>query len=217
MASDIDPVDEASEESFPASAGPTARAKLNSIPLSADAAGRSSFRTSSGRTARHVGVSNASPADNAKVRISSITGDIHPARVITANTRETASIHVSVKRISLRRSTISPTAPAGNAKTKNGSADAVCVRATYMGPALSETISQAAPTLCINVPTSETTSAMSRFRKVDDLKGRQTLVESVTPPCTFVSLRYQHLPRLVGSKGAVGGAFITLLEQAALT
>src|SRR5438094_7475447 len=50
----------------PASAGPTARAKLNSMPLSADAAGRSSFSTSSGRTARQVGVSNASPADSAK-------------------------------------------------------------------------------------------------------------------------------------------------------
>src|SRR6266404_8118273 len=55
----------------PASAGPTARAKLNSMPLSADAAGRSSFSTSSGKTARQVGVSNASPADSAKVRMRS--------------------------------------------------------------------------------------------------------------------------------------------------
>src|SRR5260370_5099615 len=47
----------------PASAGPMARAKLNSMPLSADAAGRSSFSTSSGSTARHVGDSKASPED----------------------------------------------------------------------------------------------------------------------------------------------------------
>src|ERR1700694_2364627 len=77
----------------PASAGPTARAKLNSMPLRADAAGRSSLRTSSGKTARQVGVSNASPADKAKVRMRSSTGDIVPAMVITASTTATPTIH----------------------------------------------------------------------------------------------------------------------------
>src|ERR1700719_3722669 len=72
---------------------------------------------------------------------------------------------------------MSPSAPAGKANRKNGNADAVCVRATYMGPALSDTINQAAPTLCINVPTSETTSATSKLRKVDDLRGRQRLAD----------------------------------------
>src|ERR1700720_2364275 len=52
---------------MPASAGPTARARLNSIPLSADAAAMSSLGTNSGRTARHVGVSKASPAERANV------------------------------------------------------------------------------------------------------------------------------------------------------
>src|SRR5260370_3302806 len=50
--------------------GPTARARLNSIPLSAEAASRSSFATNSGRTARHVGVSKASPAESANVSAS---------------------------------------------------------------------------------------------------------------------------------------------------
>src|SRR5882672_1336468 len=161
----------------PARAGPTARAKLNSMPLSADAAGRSSFLTSSGKTARQVGVSNASPADRAKVRMRSSTGDIRPAMFIKASTTETTTIHVSVNRITLRRSTMSPIAPAGRASIKNGRADAVCVRATYIGPALRDTISQAAPTLCINVPTSETTSATSKLRKVDDLRGRHKLLD----------------------------------------
>ena len=44
-------------------------------------------------------------------------------------------------------------------------------------PALNDTISQAAPTLCMNVPTSETTSAMSKLRKVDDRRGRHRLVD----------------------------------------
>src|SRR5215470_2045155 len=95
--------------------------------------------------------------------------------VRTASTRETPTIHVSVKRISFRRSTRSPIAPAGSANTKKGKADAVCVSATYIGPALIETMSHAAPMLCMNAPTSETTSAIIRLRKVGVLKGCQRL------------------------------------------
>jgi hypothetical protein len=65
----------------PASAGPTARARLNSIPLSAEAAARSSFGTNSGRIARQAGASNASPAESANVSTKSIHGDITPAMV----------------------------------------------------------------------------------------------------------------------------------------
>src|SRR5580698_11020059 len=61
---------------MPASAGPIARARLNSIPLSADAATRSSLGTSSGRIAPHVGVSKASPAESANVNTSSSHGDM---------------------------------------------------------------------------------------------------------------------------------------------
>src|SRR5580658_8968564 len=48
----------------PPSAGPTARARLNSIPLSADAAGRSSLGTNSGRIARHFVVSDAATTES---------------------------------------------------------------------------------------------------------------------------------------------------------
>ena len=81
----------------PASAGPTARARLNSMPLSADADARSSFETSSGKTARQVGLSNASPAERANVRISSNSGDISPPKVRTASMIATPAIHISVK------------------------------------------------------------------------------------------------------------------------
>ena len=100
-----------------------------------------------------------------------------PAMVITASTSATATIHNSVNRISLRRSTMSPTAPAGRARTKNGKADAVCVRATYIGPALSDTINQAAPTPCMNAPISETTFDKSKLRNVDDRRGRQRFAD----------------------------------------
>ena len=73
----------------------------------------------------------------------------------------------------LRRSRMSPTAPAGRASTKNGSADAVWMSATYIGPASSDTINHAAPTLCMKVPISETTFAVSRLRNVGERNGRQ--------------------------------------------
>src|ERR1700723_1547503 len=101
----------------PASAGPTARARLNSIPLSAEAAASSSLGTSSGRIARHAGVSNASPAESANVSARSIHGVITPAMVKIARINATPIIHDSVKRISLRRSTISPAGPAGNPRS----------------------------------------------------------------------------------------------------
>src|SRR5579872_6580520 len=70
----------------PASAGPTARAKLNSIPFRADAAARSSFSTNSGKTARQVGDSKASPAERQNVRMRRSIGDIAPAIVRAART-----------------------------------------------------------------------------------------------------------------------------------
>src|ERR1700688_2734743 len=105
----------------PASAGPTARARLNSIPLSADAAARSSLGTNSGRIARQVGVSNASPAESANVSASSSHGDMTPMIVRTARSSATTIIHDSVNRTSLRRSTMSPAEPAGSDSRKYGS------------------------------------------------------------------------------------------------
>src|ERR1700723_2037344 len=104
----------------PASAGPTARARLNSIPFSADAGARSSLGTNSGRIARHVGVSNASPAESANVSTNSSQGDIRPAMVSTESSRATPLIHDPVNKTSLRRSKMSPAEPAGRARRKEG-------------------------------------------------------------------------------------------------
>src|ERR1700733_7347283 len=114
----------------PASAGPTARARLNSIPFSADAAARSSLGTNSGRIARHDGVSNASPDDSANANISNNQGDMNPPMVSTQRRSATLAIHTSAARISLRRSTISPAEPAGSDSRKYGRDEAVCVSAT---------------------------------------------------------------------------------------
>ena len=109
----------------PASPGPTARARLNSIPLSARAGVRSSFWTNSGNIARHVGDSIASPSERANVSRSKSQGVIVPVKVTTVRTTATANIHISVPKINLRRSKMSPIEPAGSASRKNGKAEAV--------------------------------------------------------------------------------------------
>jgi hypothetical protein len=101
---------------------------------------------------------------------------------VTASISATPTIQISVYRISRRRSAISPIEPAGSANTKNGSVDAVCVNATYSGLAPNDTISQAEPTFCMNVPTSDTTSATSSWRKIGVRSGRQTLMASARAP-----------------------------------
>jgi hypothetical protein len=98
-----------------------------------------------------------------------------PVMTSAAKATATRAIQISVKRISLRRSQISPSAPAGKANRKKGNADAVWVSATYIGPAWSDTINQAAPTLCMNVPTSEKMSAINKLRNVCPRSGRHTL------------------------------------------
>src|SRR5580658_8888952 len=59
---------------------------------------------------------------------------------------------------------MSPMDPAGSASRKNGSAEAVWISAICSGLLLSEVINQAAATACMNAPTSETKSAISRLR-----------------------------------------------------
>src|SRR5271155_1414327 len=86
-----------------------------------------------------------------------------------------ANIQNSVPRINLRRSTMSPMDPAGSARIKKGSAEAVWLSATCRGLLLREVINQAAPTACINAPTSETKSAIRRFRNNGIRRGRHGL------------------------------------------
>src|SRR5712691_1245164 len=70
---------------------------------------------------------------------------------------------------------MSPSEPAGSARTKNGNVEAVCVSATNIGPAPNDTMSHAEATLCMNVPMSEMTSARNRFLKVGVRRGLQRL------------------------------------------
>jgi hypothetical protein len=71
----------------------------------------------------------ASPSERAKVSRSNSHGVIVPVNVTTVRTAAMANIHISVPRINLRRSKMSPIEPAGSANRKNGKADAVWISA----------------------------------------------------------------------------------------
>src|SRR5882672_2627688 len=74
---------------------------------------------------------------------------------------------------SRRRSTMSATAPAGNASNIIGMLSAASTSATIDGEDESEVISQPAPTSCIHVPTFETMVAIQRLRKRAFRRGLQ--------------------------------------------
>src|ERR1700735_228206 len=82
-----------------------------------------------------------------------------------------ANIQDSVPRINLRRPARTPMGPAGSARMKNGSAVAVWMSAICSGLLLSDVISHAAPTPCMNDPTSDAKSAISRFRNTGIRRG----------------------------------------------
>src|SRR5579862_3506129 len=97
---------------------------------------------------------------------------------------------------------MSPMAPAGRAKRKYGRVEAVWVSATYSGLAPIDTMSHAAPTLCMNVPRSDTTSARSSRRKIGVRSGRHSLAASFVGD---VASGIEHV-RGRGGRGGVAGA-----------
>ena len=87
----------------------------------------------------------ASPSDRPNVSSSKSHGVIVPVSAATARTAAITNIHISVPRISLRRSKMSPIEPAGSANRKNGNAEAVWIRAIKTGRWVSEVISRGGP------------------------------------------------------------------------
>jgi len=144
----------------PPIAGPTARARLKLIPLSAIAAVSSSRATISGMIACHAGAPSAAPMPSAK--LSTSTAEVVTApRIVSTPSRAAATSIQPCERISRRRrSTTSASAPAGSASMKIGRLVAVWIIETISGDGDSEVISHAAPTFCIQVPTLEASPAI---------------------------------------------------------
>src|SRR5437660_12563102 len=72
-----------------------------------------------------------------------------------------------------RRSTMSASAPAGNATRTTGRLPAVSTSATSTGEVVNEVINHDSPTSCIHVPMLDTTVAIQSARKTDSRRGLQ--------------------------------------------
>ena len=157
----------------PPTAGPIARDTLTLTPTRVMAWGNSLRETRSGCIACQVGRSAASPIPRAKVSASRSQGVIAPSRVASPSAKATSIIQPWLATRSQRRSTMSPSTPAGKAATRKGRLVDVWTSVTSVGAWESEVISHAAPTFCIQMPKFDTRAASHRARKRDERRGAQ--------------------------------------------
>ncbi len=96
---------------------------------------------------------------------------VMPRMLSTPSTPAASIIQTCEKISSLRRSTISASAPPGSARKKIGKLEAVCTSDTASGDLESEVIIHAAPTFCIQVPRLEASAAIHSARNTCRLSG----------------------------------------------
>ena len=136
----------------PPNAGPMARATLKPAEFHATPAAKLRGETTSGVMACHAGSFSTAPKPIRQVSTSSRVGVILPASVSPPRAAAASTIQLCVNSNSLRRSTMSASAPAGSTTTNTAMLPAACTRPTINGDMVSEVISQAAPTFCIQLP-----------------------------------------------------------------
>src|SRR4051794_30706397 len=161
----------AAATSTPPRAGPTARPTFMLALLSTAAWGICSRGTSCGWSACQAGRRSASPIPTTSVSPSSdqapiLSASVRPARRPAA---ATASSWLAMSR--RRRSTMSPSAPAGSASSTTGRLIAVWTSATISAECSSVTISHCAATVCIQVPTFDSSCAANSSRNGECLRG----------------------------------------------
>ena len=155
----------------PPSAGPAARARLKLMPLRVMAGVSSSRGTSSGMIACHAGALSAEPMPSMKLSPSTVHSVVMWRQVRMPSAPAASSIQTWEKISSLRRSTISASAPAGSARKNIGRLEAVWISETISGDFESEVISHAAPTFCIQVPRLEASAAIQSAKNTRRRSG----------------------------------------------
>jgi len=105
-----------------------------------------------GKNGENVGVLIASPSPIRNISIKRINGEIKPAMVTMARVSAITNIHLWLIIRSLRRSTISVSAPVGRAKAVIERLSEAHVSATIREDATSEVISHDSPTASIKLP-----------------------------------------------------------------
>lgn len=100
----------------------------------------------------HAGICSAEAAPKAKVSINSDQGPMSPEKVKPAIAATLSTIPPEVTSSRRRRSTRSASMPPGRLSRNAGRVVAVWISATISGDGVSEVMSQAAPTFCIQMP-----------------------------------------------------------------
>ena len=98
---------------------------------------------------------------------------VSPTAVEKPSSKATRIEAICSRISNFRRSTASPTAPAGSANRNTGRLDTACTNVTMTGVGRSFVISQAVPTLPSQMPTFETRLASHTARKVGIASGVQ--------------------------------------------
>ena len=92
------------------------------------------------------------PTPSRNVAVSSRAGVSRPVAVSTVSPAPTTTWNPCTPTSNRRRSTMSASAPAGNASTNVGSIAAACTNPTSVAAFGSSTNNHCAPTVCIQVP-----------------------------------------------------------------
>src|SRR5205807_8791738 len=151
--------------------GPIARAILVATALSVIGAGKSAGETDSGVIACQIGLLIADPTPRRKVSASRRPGVIWPINARMPIAPAATNIQICMTRSKRRRSTISASAPAGNATSTTGRLPAVSTSATRTGEVVNEVINHDSATSCIHVPMLDTTVTIQSARNTDSLSG----------------------------------------------
>lgn len=157
----------------PPIAGPTARARFWLTDPSAIACWRSSCGTGSGCSVCQVGALAALPQPITKSSARMTAGVRPESAASTASPVAAISITTCVATISLRRSTRSPSAPAGIAKSRTGRLPTAPIALTSRAELVSETITHWAATVCIHEPTLLTNWALQSRANAGERIGAQ--------------------------------------------
>ena len=136
----------------PPTAGPTLRAMLNPMLLSATAPGNSARGTMSPTDACHAGALNAAPQPIRNVNSSSNHGVTRPSHVHTASATDTTSMKSCAASMTWRRSKLSAIAPATSDNSMIGSVADACTKATMSADCAIWIIIHEAPTDWISAP-----------------------------------------------------------------
>src|SRR5262249_37246832 len=143
----------------PPNAGPTARLTFMPALLAAIADGRSVRGTSCATIACQTGAVSAPTTPRRNVNASSTVGVTIFSHTSAATAVDSTVVAISTAINMRRRSTMSPSAPAGSAKRNIGKLVATWTSDTVSGSGSRPVMSQPAPALYIQVPILATTVA----------------------------------------------------------